>query len=303
MARGDDTACYGDDVAGTRHGDKWFWNKDADGNVIVGRGNKQSDVVRDELDDFYLGQDEHYGHLWKDGLDQVFGRMSPEQVRGFGKMSGDHGTMTVVGGLGETLEGSLIRDMLYKDWDERFPRASLHVDGVLANIERDFKGIRGRPRIDTSKGSRYMAFQDLRTKQAKNTEFQNLMEETYGIHFPGWRQTGSPTTNTRRMANADVDVWLHQGRSVSPALDRDIRKLFPTIPDIDDIDNYNVYTDWGVRKPFGGVTFYQGGQITRKPSPWDSFDKLSPAGQDAFRQYMQDPRYPFSDQVRGLLPP
>lgn len=126
----------------------------------------------------------------------------------------------------------------------------------------------------------------MRQREALQAQFEQIVRAKYGIDFPFWRHTGPPNTNTARATEADVDLWFHQAQSVPKSLQMEINTYFK-IPLKTKVDNYNVFDNWRVKKPYGAVTFYQDGRIVRQPSPWDSFDNLSPEGQAAFIQYLK----------------
>ncbi|MCC6603511.1 MAG: hypothetical protein IT327_09895, partial [Anaerolineae bacterium] len=255
--------------------DNWFWNQDVQGNIIVGRGNTRSDVLFDELDDFYLGYSDQYGHIWTDGLDQVFGRMSPDDVRFFAGLSGSHGTFTVVGGLSETLDGTIIREMIYEEF-AHFNRAEMHAETIIKEMR--LQGASQR-QIDAI----------LERAAELRQQFHSQVKAAYGIDFPHWRHTGAPSTNTKYAGQADIDAWLHGRRTISPEFQRAINEYFG-LPSGTLVDNYNKYANYNWWKP-PGTTFYTDGRLIRNQSTWDDFNKLSPQGQQKFWQIIdQRPR-------------
>lgn len=66
--------------------------------------------------------------------------MSPEQVMQFRAWAKDHGTFSVVGGFGETLDGALIREMIQQEFGGIYPKAAMDTKKSTRGIDQIQKG-------------------------------------------------------------------------------------------------------------------------------------------------------------------
>ena len=205
--------------------------------------------------------EELLGPLWRQSLDYTFGRMTQAQLEFWSRMSNKYGmSIAVPGGFSETRFGALFRQHLWEEFS-------------------DYQGKILMERV----GGEYLP-------TALGLDLQIKIKERYGIDFPAWRFTGKPRSNLPGDL-ADIDVYMQNGQPVPNGLEEDVREFFgenlepPKNPGDPWVDDYAEYWD---EIPPGSVIFFPDGTIYRKPSGWDSFESLSPDGQQVFEEWLSN---------------